>query len=87
VDLTDNKASSTKVDFSPHYKPFGDDLEFIGKVNMVFGNAVYQGVNRYYLNNFCTQQHKTSKGDNFCESLYYYWRWGDSWYDFLPLLM
>jgi hypothetical protein len=86
VDLTDNKASSTKVDFSLHYKPSRDDLEFIWQSKYGFGNAVTK-VNRYYLNNFM-QQHKLEvRGDNFCESLYYYWRWGDSYDMILPLLM
>jgi outer membrane receptor protein involved in Fe transport len=71
VDLTDNKASSTKVDFSLHYKPFGDDLEFIWQSKYGFGNAVYQGVNRYYLNNFFMQQHKLEvRGDNFFARVY-----------------
>jgi hypothetical protein len=51
VDL-DNKASNTKIDFSLHYKPFANDVEVIWQSKFGFGNAVYQGANRYYLNNF-----------------------------------
>jgi outer membrane receptor protein involved in Fe transport len=71
VDLTDNNASSSKVDFSLHFKPFGDDLEFIWQSKYGFGNAIYQGVNRYYLNNFFMQQHKVEvKGKNFFGRVY-----------------
>jgi outer membrane cobalamin receptor len=66
VDLTDNKASNTKIDFSLHYKPFANDVEVIWQSKFGFGNAVYQGANRYYLNNFFMQQHKLEiKGNNF----------------------
>jgi outer membrane receptor protein involved in Fe transport len=67
VDLTDNRASNTKIDFSLHYRPFGNEnLEVIWQSKFGFGNAVYQGANRYYLNNFFMQQHKLEfKGKNF----------------------
>ena len=67
IDLTDNKASNTKIDFSLHYRPTGsDNLEIIWQSKFGFGNAVYQGANRYYLNNFSMQQHKLEiKGKNF----------------------
>jgi outer membrane cobalamin receptor len=67
VDLTDNVASNTKLDFSLHYRPFGNEnLEVIWQSKFGFGNAVYQGANRYYLNNFFMQQHKLEfKGKNF----------------------
>jgi outer membrane receptor protein involved in Fe transport len=67
VDLTDNKASSTKIDFSLHLRPFGDErVEVIWQSKFGLGNAVYQGANRYYLNNFFMQQHKLEfKGKNF----------------------
>ena len=59
TDLTDNKASNTKIDFSVHLRPFGNEkLEVIWQSKFGFGNAVYQGANRYYLNNFSMQQHK-----------------------------
>lgn len=67
TDLTDNKASNTKIDFSLHYRPFGNEnLEVIWQSKFGYGNAVYQGANRYYLNNFFMQQHKLEiKGKNF----------------------
>lgn len=67
IDLTDNKVSNTKIDFSLHGRPFGDEtLEIIWQSKFGFGNAVYQGANRYYLNNFFMQQHKLEfKGKNF----------------------
>ncbi|MEN2402049.1 TonB-dependent receptor [Flavobacterium sp. MC2016-06] len=67
IDLTDNKAGNTKIDFSFHIRPFGDEkLEIIWQSKFGLGNAVYQGANRYYLNNFFMQQHKLEfKGKNF----------------------
>jgi outer membrane cobalamin receptor len=67
VALTDNRASNTKIDFSLHYRPFGNEnLEVIWQSKFGYGNAVYQGANRYYLNNFFMQQHKLEfKGKNF----------------------
>ncbi len=67
IDLTDNKASNLKIDFSLHARPFGDErLEIIWQSKFGFGNAVYQGANRYYLNDFFMQQHKLElKGKNF----------------------
>ena len=67
TDLTDNRASNTKIDLSLHIRPFGDEkLEVILQSKFGFGNAVYQGANRYYLNNFFMQQHKIEfKGKNF----------------------
>ncbi len=67
IDLTDNKASNKKLDFSIHLRPFGNEnLEVIWQSKFGYGNAVYQGANRYYLNNFFMQQHKLEfKGKNF----------------------
>jgi len=67
VDLTNNKASNIKIDFSLHFRPLGDEkLEVIWQSKFGRGNAVYQGANRYYLNNFFMQQHKLEiKGKNF----------------------
>lgn len=66
VDLTDNKVKNAKVDFSLHYKPWSNDTELIWQSKFGTGNAVYQGANRYYLNNFTMQQHKLElKGKNF----------------------
>jgi outer membrane cobalamin receptor len=67
VDLTDNKVSNTKIDFALHVRPFGNEkLEVIWQSKFGYGNTVYQGANRYYLNNFFMQQHKIEfKGKNF----------------------
>ncbi|AWK03441.1 hypothetical protein HYN56_04075 [Flavobacterium crocinum] len=67
IDLTDNKAANKKIDFSFHGRPFGDErLEIIWQSKFGTGNAVYQGANRYYLNDFFMQQHKLEfKGKNF----------------------
>jgi len=66
-DLTDNKVRNAKIDFSLHARPFGTEkLEIIWNSKFGFGNTVYQGANRYYLNNFYMQQHKLElKGNNF----------------------
>ena len=55
------------MDLALHFRPFGnEDLEVIVQSKFGFGNAVYQGANRYYLNNFFMQQHKLEfKGKNF----------------------
>ena len=67
TDLTDNKVRNAKIDFSLHARPFGNEkLEIIWQSKFGFGNTVYQGANRYYLNNFYMQQHKLEfKGKNF----------------------
>ncbi|NOY47938.1 MAG: TonB-dependent receptor plug domain-containing protein, partial [Chlorobi bacterium] len=57
-DLTDYKARSTKLDVSLNYRPFGNDIEVIWNTRVGFGNTIYQGANRYNLNNFFMQQHK-----------------------------
>lgn len=67
TDLTDNKVRNAKIDFSLHARPFGNDkLEIIWQSKYGFGNTVYQGANRYYLNEFFMEQHKLEfKGKNF----------------------
>ena len=67
TDLTNNKAANTKIDFSLHLRPLGDEnLEVIWQSKFGFGNAIYQGGNRYNLNNFYMSQHKLEvKGKNF----------------------
>ena len=84
VDLTDNKASNSKIDFSLHFRPFANDFEVIWQSKFGFGNAVYQGANRYYLNNFFMQQHKIEfKGKNFFVRGYTTTEDGGSSYDML----
>lgn len=73
VDITDNKVRNAKIDFSLHLKPWATgstewakDIEFIWQSKFGFGNTVYQGANRYYLNGFEMQQHKFEvMGKNF----------------------
>jgi hypothetical protein len=67
VDLMDGYgATSVKADFAFHYRPFANDLEVIYNAKFGQGNTIYQGANRYNINNFFMQQHKLEiKGDNF----------------------
>lgn len=67
VDLTDNVVRNAKIDFSLHARPFGNEnFEIIWQSKFGFGNSVYQGANRYYLNGFEMQQHKLElTGKNF----------------------
>ncbi len=67
TDLTESNVMNAKIDFSLHTRPLGNDkLEVIWQSKFGFGNSVYQGGNRYNLNNFFMQQHKLEfKGKNF----------------------
>ena len=70
-DLTDNKISSVKADFSAHIKPFDNDFEIILQHKLGFGNTIYQGANRYALKNFFMNQSKLEvKGKNFFARIY-----------------
>ncbi len=65
-DLTNYNAESVKADWGMYYRPWGNDFEiqYVGK--MGFGSTIYQGSNRYSINNFFLQQHKLEiKNDNF----------------------
>jgi outer membrane receptor protein involved in Fe transport len=84
VDLTDNKVKNAKVDFSLHFKPFKNDFEIIWQSKFGFGNSVYQGANRYYLNGFQMQQHKLElTGKNFFVRGYFTTEDGGNSYDML----
>ena len=66
TDLTDNKVSNSKFDISLNLKPWANDFEIIFRSKLGYGNTVYQGGNRYYLNNFMmSQQGLEVKGKNF----------------------
>jgi outer membrane receptor protein involved in Fe transport len=66
VDLMDYVAQSAKTDIALHYKPFGDDLEVLYNAKFGKGNTIYQGANRYAIDNFFMQQHKLEiRNDNF----------------------
>lgn len=85
VDLTDNKVRNVKIDFSLHARPFGNEnFEIIWQSKFGFGNSVYQGANRYYLNGFQMQQHKLEfTGKNFFVRGYYTTEDGGKSYDML----
>ncbi|SDB63801.1 TonB-dependent Receptor Plug Domain [Flavobacteriaceae bacterium MAR_2010_188] len=64
--LTDYNARSIKADWGIYFRPWEDDFEvsYVGKYGT--GNTIYQGTNRYYINNFTQNQHKIElKNDNF----------------------
>ena len=67
VDLTDHVARSKKADWGLYWRPDGtDDLEiqYVGKYGT--GETVYQGTNRYAIENFLMTQHKLEvKSPNF----------------------
>jgi outer membrane receptor protein involved in Fe transport len=66
IDMIDYNTESAKFDISLHYRPFANDVEVIFNSKTGFGNAIYQGANRYNLKNFLMQQHKLEiKGDRF----------------------
>lgn len=84
VDLTDNRVKNAKVDFSLHFKPWGNENEIIWQSKFGFGNTVYQGANRYYLNGFFMQQHKLElKGKNYFIRGYFTTEDGGNSYDML----
>ena len=58
-DLTNYNAESIKADWGLYFRPFTDsdfEIAYVGKVGS--GNTIYQGANRYNINNFFLQQHK-----------------------------
>jgi outer membrane receptor protein involved in Fe transport len=65
-DLSDNKVRSVKADFSLHFRPWKNDFEIILQHKLGFGNTIYQGSNRYYLQDFYMNQSKIEiQGKNF----------------------
>ncbi|WP_333876267.1 TonB-dependent receptor [Flavobacterium sp.] len=65
-DLSDNKLENVKADFSLHFRPFDNDFEISATHKIGIGNTIYQGANRYRLENFIMQQSKLEvKGKNF----------------------
>lgn len=70
-DLNDNKVNSVKADFSMHFKPWANDTEIILQYKLGLGNTIYQGANRYALNDFFMSQTKVEvKGKNFFARAY-----------------
>jgi hypothetical protein len=65
-DLTDNKVHSVKADFSLNFKPWENDTELILQYKIGLGSTIYQGANRYALDDFFMSQIKLeAKGKNF----------------------
>ena len=65
-DLNSYDAQSVKFDGAIHFRPFADDFEIIYNGRIGRGSTIYQGANRYYIDNFSLQQHKLEvKNDNF----------------------
>jgi iron complex outermembrane receptor protein len=65
-DLTDYEAESVKADWGLYFRPWENDFEiqYVGKVGT--GSTVYQGAQRYRIDNFSLQQHKLEiKNDDF----------------------
>ncbi|PVX45698.1 TonB-dependent receptor-like protein [Flavobacterium sp. 103] len=70
-DLNDNKVNSVKADFSLHIRPWADDTEIMLQYKLGLGNTIYQGANRYALNDFFMSQTKIEiKGKNFFARAY-----------------
>lgn len=70
-DLNDNKVNSVKADFSLHIRPWADDTEITLQYKLGMGNTIYQGANRYALNDFFMSQTKVEiKGRNFFARAY-----------------
>ena len=66
-DLTDYEAKSLKADWGLYFRPITDnslELSYVGKIGT--GSTIYQGTNRYNIDNFFQEQHKLEiKNDNF----------------------
>ena len=70
-DLTDYNAESVKADWGLYYRPWANDFEiqYVGKVGT--GSTIYQGANRYAIDNFFLMQHKIEvRNDNFFARAY-----------------
>lgn len=64
--LTSSEAKSIKADWSVHLRPWANDFEIIYQGKIGTGTTIYQGLNRYNIDNFTQQQHKLEfKNDNF----------------------
>lgn len=66
ADLTNYNAESIKADWGLYFRPWENDFEiqYVGKIGS--GSTIYQGSNRYSINNFFLQQHKIEvRNDNF----------------------
>lgn len=63
-DLTDYNAESIKADWGLYFRPWANDFEiqYVGKIGT--GSTVYQGAQRYRIDNFFLQQHKLEIRNN-----------------------
>jgi iron complex outermembrane recepter protein len=63
-DLTDYDAESVKADWGLYFRPWENDFEiqYVGKVGT--GSTIYQGAQRYRIDNFSLQQHKIEIRNN-----------------------
>ena len=63
-DLTNYNAESIKADWGLYFRPWANDFEiqYIGKIGT--GSTIYQGTNRYYIDDFTQQQHKIELRNN-----------------------
>lgn len=63
-DLTDYEAESIKADWGLYFRPWANDFEiqYVGKVGS--GSTIYQGANRYAIDDFFLQQHKIEIRNN-----------------------
>ncbi len=64
TDLIDYGAESLKADLSLNFRPNGDDLEIILNSKFGMGNTIYQGTNRYSIQNFYMYQNKLEVRNN-----------------------
>ena len=64
VDVIDYGAESLKADLSLNIRPKGDDFEIIINSKFGMGNTIYQGTNRYSIQNFYMYQNKLEVRDN-----------------------
>ena len=65
-ELTDYNAESVKADWGLYFRPWENDFEiqYVGKVGT--GSTIYQGAQRYRIDNFFLQQHKLEiRNDDF----------------------
>jgi iron complex outermembrane receptor protein len=70
-DLMNYEAESLKADFSLHFKPWANDFEIVLNSKFGRGNTIYQGANRYAIQDFFMQQHKLEvRNDNFFARIY-----------------
>lgn len=71
-DLNDNKIENVKFDFAMYFRPFKNDFEVILSHKLGLGSTIYQGANRYKLDDFIMQQSKFEvRNKNFFARVYY----------------